>query len=141
MLRKIALISYVMSFLLLGSNICKADKITIDDIDSISLSSFISGNVLNISVTYIDTEDDREVYWSHNDVDYHCSINKNSGTLDKPEAGDEILSKEGTLHSSFQDIYMTIPADDAGYYKWGILECTLDVETTDIEAKKLIPLY
>ena len=103
-----------------------SNSAAIKDVDHIRVSAYDEDGVLRISVTYLNRDRDKLVFWEEGLAKCVCRCYKNAGNTLHPQKGDfiEDVFKDVTRYD--QDFYLDIPPKYRGKGIWGIIDCEVD---------------
>ncbi len=109
-----------------------------DKADTINIMAYFKdNNILNVTLIYIDHEEDKMVEWESGSVTCHWNLyvyfeEEEKNTLIK--SGANILSRSG------QDFSIDIPISSLKLGKWGVLECNFIIGDKKLFASDIFSL-
>ena len=100
-------------------------KLTLKDVDLITMGGFIRDGVLNIGFHYKNRDIDKLIFWEEGTVTCQCEIYEDVGKRGRKK-GQKIGSISKELKHHDQDIYFDVPDKYLNKGGKGIVECLVD---------------
>lgn len=109
-----------------------------DEADTINIMAYFKdNNVLNVTLIYIDHEEDKMVEWENGNVTCHWNLYV---YFEKEEKNTLIKSGTNILNRSGQEFSIDIPISYLKPGKWGVLECNFVIGDKKLFASDIFSL-
>ncbi len=109
-----------------------------DNVDIINIMGYFKdNNILNVTLIYIDRDEDRMVEWESGSVTCHWNLYV---YFEKEEKSTLIKSGTKYLNRYDQDFFIDIPISYLKSGKWGLLECNFFIGVKKLFASDIFPL-
>ena len=118
----------------------KSQKLELYDTDLVYVNPSLRNNVLRLSFSYLNREEDEKIYWKSGSVDCTCEVYPIDSRYEKLSK-DPIVIKRQFFNESKDAMFLDVPDSFSKKYDRGFVECTMQIGWKNLKAEEKFWVY
>ena len=118
----------------------KDRKLRYHDTDLVYVKPELRNNVLRLTFSYLNREEDQRIYWDKGSVDCNCEVYPIDSYYNKLSKS-PVAQKREFFNDSKDTIFVDMPGDFSKNYDYGLVECTMQIGWKNLEVKEKFWVY